>query len=106
MSEDGLIVVSDKVAEGPNTTAHDDQVRKWLALGVIAQFMIIVGGICGYLIFSAYTGSGSKIGTDIFTVLTVVVTAEIGYVKDTLTYYYGSSSGSTAKNVAQEKSNK
>lgn len=85
-----------------DTVAHDDRVRFWLAIIISVQFTIVVGGICGFLIYEAL--QKISVGTDILAVLIMVVQAEIQTLTITWQYYYGSSSGSTAKGVAAEKS--
>ena len=73
--------------------AADDYIRKVVVVIDSLQFLIIVGGICGYLIY--HTGS---VGTDVLAVLIMVVQAEIAFILTERQYLFGGSSGSTAKN--------
>lgn len=84
-----------------DTTAHDDWVRFVLAIIISLQFTLVVGGISVSLIYAAM--SNIKIGSDILAVLIMVVQGELAILTATWFYYYGSSSGSTAKGVAAEK---
>ncbi len=69
--------------------AADDNARKWLALAVIVQFVVVVG----YWIYL-----GKAIDN-----IQMVLGAEIAFVSSVLNYYFGSSSGSTAKSQATGK---
>ncbi len=72
--------------------AADDAIRKWLAGIDAIVFLILVGGICFYLIY--HQGS---VGTDVLAVLIMVVQAMIAIITIERNYFYGSSSGSTQK---------
>jgi hypothetical protein len=74
----------------PPAIIADDNARKWLAIAVIVQFLIVVG----YII---YTNKGI---TQTSSTELMVVGAEITFVTTVLNYYFGSSSGSTAKSAA------
>ncbi len=65
----------------------DDAIRKWLAGIDAIVFLVLVGGICFYLIY--HQGS---VGTDVIAIITIE-----------RNYFYGSSSGSTAKSTMLDK---
>jgi hypothetical protein len=79
----------DEVKPTTAITAADDSARKWLALAVIAQFLALVG----YWIYL-----GKPLDN-----IQMVLGAEISFVSMVLNYYFGSSSGSTAKSALLEK---
>ena len=70
----------------------DDSSRWWLGLIVILQFLALVG----YIVFSTKTHEATNAEM-------MVLGAEIGFITTLLNYYYGSSSGSTAKSAMLEK---
>lgn len=76
------------------TAACDDSIRKWVAGIDSIVFLILVGGICGYLMYS-----GKNIETDILAILIMVVQAMIGIIVTERSYWFGSSSGSTSKST-------
>jgi hypothetical protein len=76
----------------PPAVIADDNARKWLAVAVIVQFLAVVAFII-YTIKSADVNNAEM----------MVLGAEIGFVTTVINYYFGSSSGSTAKSVAMEK---
>ena len=63
----------------------DDNARKWLAVAVIVQFLVLVG-IMVY--------SGKRIDDT-----QMILGAEITFVTSVLNFYFGSSSGSIAKDA-------
>lgn len=65
----------------------DDNARKYLAVAVIVQFVIVVG----YIILSVKTEATNA--------QMMILGAEIGFVSTVLNYFFGSSSGSTAKSA-------
>ena len=67
----------------------DDNARKWLAVAVIVQFLVVIGFIV------------SK-GGETNNAEMMVLGAEIGFVTTVLSYYFGSSSGSTSKSATIE----
>ena len=74
----------------PPAIIADDNARKYLAVAVIVQFLIVVG-------FIIYTGKG--VATASNTEL-MILGAEVTFVTTVLNYYFGSSSGNTAKSAA------
>lgn len=78
-----------EVTPPPPQIVADDGVRKALALAVIAQFLIFVG----YLVYV-----GKPVDN-----IQMILGAEIGFVTTVLNYFFGSSSGSTAKSALLEK---
>lgn len=76
----------------------DDGIRKWLAGVDSIVFLIIVGGICFYLVYHQGT-----VGTDVLAILIMVVQAMIQIINTERNYFYGGSSGSTAKTAILEK---
>ena len=87
------------LAPTPPTPAADDSIRKVIMVMDTVQFLAIVGGICGYLIY--HTGT---VGTDVLAVLIMVVQAQIQLLLMERGYMFGSSSGSTAKSaMAKDK---
>ena len=76
--------------------------RNSVAILFILQFVIVVGSIGAVL---AYADMMTKqpVSNGVLSVLIMVVQSEIGFVTLCITYYFGSSSGSTAKSVAMEK---
>jgi hypothetical protein len=76
------------ISPAPATVA-DDGARKVLALAVIVQFLALVA----YWIYL-----GKPIDN-----IQMVLGAEISFVSMVLNYYFGSSSGSTAKSALLEK---
>lgn len=78
----------------PPAIIADDAARKWLAVGVIIQFLLVVG----YIIYAVKSG---KTG-DTNNAEMMILGAEIGFVTTVLNYYFGSSSGSTAKSAAAQ----
>jgi hypothetical protein len=73
----------------PIPAVADDSARKWLALAVILQFLALVS-------YWIYLGK-------VIDNIQMVLGAEIGFVSIVLNYYFGSSSGSTAKSAMLEK---
>jgi hypothetical protein len=71
----------------PPQIIADDNARKWLAVGVIVQFLLVIGYI-------VYTGKGQVQASN--TEL-MILGAEVTFMTTVLNYYFGSSSGSTAK---------
>lgn len=69
----------------PPAVIADDNARKYLAAIVIVQFMAIVG----YMIYA-----GTKLDNT-----QMILGAEITFMSSVLNYYFGSSSGSTAKSA-------
>lgn len=77
--------------------APDDYIRK-VTVGVdMGAFVLLVGGICAYLMYRQ-----NSVGTDVMAVLIMVVQAMIGVITIERNYLFGSSSGSTLK-TAQGK---
>lgn len=79
----------------PPMTAADDKIRKTIAGMDAMVFLVLVGGICAYLIY--HQGS---VGTDVLAVLIMVIQAMISVIQTERQYYFGSSSGSTSKSLA------
>jgi hypothetical protein len=73
----------------PPAVIADDNARKYLAAIVILQFMVVVG----YYIYA-----GSKLDNT-----QMILGAEITFMTSVLNYYFGSSSGSTAKSAVLDK---
>lgn len=73
----------------PSLPVADDFARKSLALAVIVQFVLVVG----FILWASRMGQKIEYGQ-------LVIGAEIAFMTTVLNYYYGSSSGSTAKNAA------
>jgi hypothetical protein len=73
----------------PPPIIADDNARKWLAGFVIFQFMAVIG----YYIYA-----GSKLDNT-----QMILGAEITFMTSVLNYYFGSSSGSTAKSAVIDK---
>lgn len=69
----------------------DDNSRKYLAVIVVVQFLALVA----FIIYR--TNSGEVNNAEM-----MILGAEIGFVTTVLNYYYGSSSGSTAKSAMLE----
>ncbi len=86
------------VISPPSPPVADDSIRKWLAGIDAIVFLVLVGGICFYLIY--HQGS---VGTDVLAVLIMVVQAMIAIITIERNYFYGSSSGSTAKSTMLDK---
>jgi hypothetical protein len=84
-----------------DTTAHDDRARYNIARIDMLGFVVIVGGICAFLIYSEIMGH--VLSNGILAILTMVVQSMFALILMSRSYYYGSSSGSTAKSVAAEK---
>jgi hypothetical protein len=72
----------------PPAVVADDNARKILALAVIVQFLVVVG----YIVYRAQAGAASNAEM-------IILGAENVFVTTVLNYYFGSSSGSTAKSV-------
>lgn len=70
----------------PAPPAADDFARKSIALAIVVQFVIVVG----YTLWASHSGQKIEYGQ-------LVIGAEIAFMTTVLNYYYGSSSGSTAK---------
>jgi hypothetical protein len=91
-------VTEEKIGEAatqqppPPQIVADDNARKWLALVIIAQFLAIVG----YIIYRSQKGEASNAEM-------IILGAENVFVTTVLNYYYGSSSGSTAKSASELK---
>ena len=73
----------------PPAVIADDNARKYLAGIVVAQFLAIVG----YMIYA-----GTKLDNT-----QMILGAEITFMSSVLNYYFGSSSGSTAKSAVLDK---
>jgi hypothetical protein len=84
----------------PPVPAADDGIRKLVAGIDTIVFLILVGGICGYLIYTKETP-----GVPVMAILVMVVQAMIGVITTERNYLFGSSSGSTSKSttIAQMK---
>lgn len=74
-----------------DTTAHDDKVRKWLAFYVFTGFI----GYVFWVSTHAVQLPGDTLG--------IILGALIAVSGNVVGYYFQSSSGSTAKQVAIEK---
>lgn len=72
----------------PPQVIADDNARKVLAVVVVVQFLAIVG----YMIYA-----GTKLDNT-----QMILGAEITFMTSVLNYYFGSSSGSTAKSALIE----
>jgi len=72
----------------------DDSIRKVLALGLVIQFTFYVLFVTYLLIYDVRT----NLSTTASNLLMIILTAEIALMTLTYNYYFGSSSGSTAKN--------
>lgn len=88
------VVTGAPIQAPPPAIIADDAARKWLAVGVIIQFLLVVG----YIIYAVKSG---KTG-DTNNAEMMILGAEIGFVTTVLNYYFGSSSGSTAKSAAAQ----
>jgi hypothetical protein len=77
------------VQPAPPQIIADDNARKYLAVAVILQFLVVVG-------FIIYTGKGAPASNTEL----MILGAEVTFVTTVLNYYFGSSSGSTAKSAA------
>lgn len=84
-----------KVLAPPPAVVADDYIRKVVVCVDSVVFLIMVGGICGYLIYHKGT-----VGTDVLAVLIMVVQAMIQIIYTERQYLFGGSSGSTAKTAA------
>ena len=73
----------------PPPVIADDNARKYLAAFVILQFMVVIG---------YYLYAGNKLDNT-----QMILGAEITFMTSVLNYYFGSSSGSTAKSAVMEK---
>ena len=71
----------------------DDGARWWLAFAVIIQFLVVIG-------FIIYRTNANETNNAEM----MILGAEIGFVTTVLNYFFGSSSGSTAKSALLEKS--
>jgi hypothetical protein len=67
---------------------HDTQARFWLAIAVIAQFVLLVG----YIEFAGRELPDSQL----------ILGAEISFVTTILAFFFGSSSGSVTKSAKGE----
>ncbi len=74
----------------PVAAVGDDKTRKYLAVAVIVQFLLVIG-------FYAMRR------TEATNAEMMILGAEIGFVSTVLGYYFGSSSGSTRKSELLEK---
>jgi hypothetical protein len=66
---------------------HDTRARFMLALAVIVQFVLLVG----YIVFSGRELPDSQL----------ILGAEISFVTTVISYFFGSSSGSTTKSASK-----
>jgi hypothetical protein len=73
----------------PPAIIADDNARKVLALATMVQFLVVVG----YIIYRSQAGTASNAEM-------IILGAENVFVTTVLNYYFGSSSGSTAKSAA------
>lgn len=102
-------VVANPTVTHADTTAHDDQVRAslagWALLRSAVLIILIVGGSLAFLAYGEYTGKkfDPALYTLMGTAIGAVITNEYAIITAAWQYYFGSSSGSTAKSVAQEK---
>ena len=80
------------VISPPPPTVADDNARKWLAGGVVAQFLLIVG----YIIYATVAKEATNAEM-------IVLGAENVFMGSVLNYYFGSSSGSTQKTAQSGK---
>lgn len=81
--------VTSAVAPLATLAAADDNIRKGLAVLVVLQFVLLVG----YMLYHAG-------GAGMTNVETMVLGAEISFMTSVLSYFFGSSSGSTSKSIA------
>lgn len=79
------------VSPAPATVA-DDSTRFWLGFIVILQFLVVIG----FIVYRTATKESNNAEM-------MILGAEIGFVTTVLNYYFGSSSGSTAKSALLEK---
>lgn len=84
-----------------DTTAHDDQVRAILAKAQMWKVGII--SVVALAMLGAGEFYGHPFGNGFYTLLGGIVGNEYQQTKDAFQYYFGGSSGSTAKSVASEK---
>ena len=88
-------VIDEKTGEAatqqppPPQIVADDSARKYLAMATIVQFLVVVG----YIIYRSQAGIASNAEM-------IILGAENVFVTTVLNYYFGSSSGSTAKSAA------
>jgi hypothetical protein len=75
----------------PPAVIADDNPRKYLAVAVIAQFLLVVG----YIVYAVK-------GVEASNAEMMILGAEIGFVTTVINYYFGSSSGSTSKSQLLE----
>jgi hypothetical protein len=85
------VVTGAPIQAPPPAIIADDAARKWLAFVTIGQFLLVVG----YIIFTVKNGETNNAEM-------MILGAEIGFVTTILNYFYGSSSGSTAKSAAAQ----
>jgi hypothetical protein len=85
----------------PPQIIADDFIRKLMAVGLIVQFTAYITFVT-YLVMTK-TGELSNTANSL---IMIILTAEIGYMGQTFSYYMGSSSGSTAKSQILDKAGK
>lgn len=81
----------------PTAPVPDDYIRKLLAVATVIQFTIYV--LFATTLVVIYQKELSAVATNI---ILIILTAEVGYMGTTYSYYMGGSSGSTLK-TAQGK---
>jgi hypothetical protein len=66
---------------------HDERIRRWVAIGVLAQFLIVVFGLMFYMLY-AESVLNATIPSEYYTVLGIVLTGEIQSLQALLSHYF------------------
>ena len=76
------------------TPEADDWIRKVMAVAIMVQFTIYICVVTYLVLYQS-----KELSNTANSLIMIILTAEIGYMGQTFSYYMGSSSGSTQKSA-------
>ena len=72
---------------GPSANHFEEHVRRWVALAVITQFIIVVGGLMGLILYAEGV-LNATIPSEAYTVLGIILTGEVQALQSLLSHYF------------------
>jgi len=65
----------------------EGDVRRWVALAIIVQFVVVVGGLMGIILY-AEGMLNATIPSEAYTVLGIILTGEVQALQSLLSHYF------------------